>query len=31
LIDVDTQPGAFTEIRVILPRAAIFVADGGRA
>jgi two-component system, NtrC family, sensor kinase len=24
-IEVDTQPGEFTEIRVILPRAAVFV------
>jgi two-component system, NtrC family, sensor kinase len=28
-IEVDTQPGAFTEIRVILPRAAVFVAKSG--
>jgi two-component system, NtrC family, sensor kinase len=25
LIEVDTQPGAFTEVRVILPRSAVFV------
>jgi signal transduction histidine kinase len=24
-IEVDTQPGEFTEIRVILPRTAVFV------
>jgi hypothetical protein len=31
-IEVDTLPGEFTEIRVILPRAAEFVADpAGRA
>jgi two-component system NtrC family sensor kinase len=24
-IEVDTKPGAFTEIRVILPRSAVFV------
>jgi len=24
-IEVDTQPGEFTEIRVILPRVAVFV------
>jgi two-component system, NtrC family, sensor kinase len=31
-IEVDTQPGEFTEIRVILPRAAMFLAEsGGRA
>ena len=29
-IEVDTQPGEFTEIRIILPRAAAFPA-GGRA
>jgi len=26
-IEVDTQPGAFTEIRVILPRAAAFLSE----
>ena len=26
-IDVDTQPGEFTEIRIILPRAAVFLAE----
>jgi signal transduction histidine kinase len=25
VIEVDTQPGEFTEIRVILPRSAVFV------
>jgi nitrogen-specific signal transduction histidine kinase len=25
LIEVDTRPGEFTEIRVILPRSAVFV------
>jgi two-component system NtrC family sensor kinase len=25
LIEVDTQPGEFTEIRIVLPRAAVFV------
>ena len=31
-IEVDTQPGEFTEIRIILPRAALFLAEsGGRA
>ena len=29
-IDVDTQPGKFTEFRIVLPRAAAFIA-GGRA
>ena len=29
-IEVDSQPGAFTEIRIILPRAAAFVAESGR-
>jgi signal transduction histidine kinase len=24
-IEVDTQPGEFTEVRVILPRSAVFV------
>jgi len=24
-IDVDTQPGEFTEITIILPRAALFL------
>jgi GAF domain-containing protein len=28
-IEVDTQPGEFTEIRIILPRAAVFVAESG--
>jgi signal transduction histidine kinase len=27
-IEVDTQPGEFTEVRIILPRAAAFVATG---
>ena len=27
-IDVDTQPGEFTEFRIVLPRAAAFVAGG---
>jgi two-component system, NtrC family, sensor kinase len=26
LIEVDTNPGEFTEIRIILPRAAVFFA-----
>ncbi len=26
-IEVDTQPGEFTEIRIILPRAAVFLAE----
>jgi two-component system NtrC family sensor kinase len=31
-IEVDTQPGEFTEIRIILPRTAAFIAEsGGRA
>jgi two-component system, NtrC family, sensor kinase len=31
-IEVDTQPGEFTEIRITLPRAAVFLAEsGGRA
>ena len=30
-IEVDTQPGEFTELRIILPRAAVFLAEfGGR-
>jgi GAF domain-containing protein len=29
-IDVDTQPGQFTEIRIILPRSAMFLAEAGR-
>ena len=30
-IEVDTQPGEFTEFRIILPRAAVFHAEfGGR-
>ena len=28
-IEVDTQPGEFTEIRIILPRAAVFHAESG--
>ena len=28
-IEVDTQPGVFTEIRVILPRAAVFITESG--
>jgi GAF domain-containing protein len=28
-IEVDTQPGEFTEIRIILPRAAVFLAESG--
>ena len=27
-IEVDTQPGEFTEVRIILPRAAAFLAGG---
>src|SRR5262249_36591982 len=30
-IEVDTQPGAFTEIRVILPRVAVFLTESGRS
>jgi signal transduction histidine kinase len=31
-IEVDTQPGEFTEIRIVLPRSAMFVAESaGRA
>ena len=31
-IEVDTLPGEFTEIKIILPRAAVFLAEsGGRA
>jgi signal transduction histidine kinase len=31
-IEVDTQPGAFTEVRIILPRAAAFITESrGRA
>ena len=31
-IEVDTQPGEFTEVRIILPRTAALIADsGGRA
>ena len=30
-IEVDTRPGEFTELRIILPRAAVFLAEfGGR-
>jgi GAF domain-containing protein len=28
-IEVDTQPGEFTEIRIVLPRAAVFLAESG--
>ena len=28
-IEVDTQPGEFTEFRIILPRAAVFLAESG--
>jgi signal transduction histidine kinase len=28
-IEVDTQPGAFTEFRIILPRTAVFHAESG--
>ena len=28
-IEVDTQPGKFTELRIILPRAAVFHAESG--
>jgi len=27
-IEVDTQPGEFTDIRIVLPRAAEFIAEG---
>jgi two-component system, NtrC family, sensor kinase len=31
-IEVDTQPGQFTEFRIVLPRTAVFLAEsGGRA
>ena len=30
-IEVETQPGAFTEFRVVLPRASIQVSAGGKA
>ena len=31
-IEVDTRPGEFTEIRIILPRSAVLLAEsGGRA
>jgi signal transduction histidine kinase len=30
LIEVDSQPSEYTEVRIVLPRAAAFVA-GGRA
>src|SRR5262249_18488811 len=29
-IEVDSQPGEYTEVRIVLPRAAAFIA-GGRA
>ncbi|MGC1747799.1 MAG: GAF domain-containing protein, partial [Pseudolabrys sp.] len=29
-IEVDTQPGEFTEFRITLPRAAVFLAETGR-
>jgi two-component system, NtrC family, sensor kinase len=29
-IEVDTQPGEFTEFRIILPRGAVFLAEPGR-
>ena len=29
-IEVDTQPGKFTELRIVLPRAAVFLAEPGR-
>ena len=28
-IEVDTQPGEFTEFKIILPRAAVFLAESG--
>ena len=28
-IEVDTQPGEFTEFRIILPRAAVLLAESG--
>jgi two-component system, NtrC family, sensor kinase len=28
LIEVETQPGEFTEVRIVLPRAATFIAAG---
>jgi two-component system NtrC family sensor kinase len=27
-IEVETQPGEFTEVRIVLPRAATFIAVG---
>jgi two-component system NtrC family sensor kinase len=31
-IEVDSQPGEFTEVRIILPRTATLITDsGGRA
>ncbi|MGB8074982.1 MAG: ATP-binding protein, partial [Pseudolabrys sp.] len=30
-IEVDTRPGEFTEIRIILPRAAMLLPESGRA
>jgi signal transduction histidine kinase len=31
-IEVDTKPGEFTEVKIILPRAAVLLAEsGGRA
>ena len=29
-IEVDTQPGKFTELRIVLPRAAVFLVEPGR-
>jgi hypothetical protein len=32
IIEVDTQPGEYTEIKIILPRMATFIAESrGRA
>jgi two-component system, NtrC family, sensor kinase len=28
-IEVDTQPGEFTEFRIILPRAAVLLVESG--
>jgi two-component system NtrC family sensor kinase len=28
-IEVDTQPGEFTELRIILPRAAVLLVESG--
>ena len=30
-IEVETEPGAFTEFRIILPRNAASISSGGKA